>query len=232
MTKRAAHPIKGLLFDLDGTLVPTTAHFYRAWITTARAFGLSTKVRYSRFIRQSHLPAEQLVDNLFGAVPSGQVATMQSMVSSQMQHALAKVEPSNGALPLLARSRLAGLKVGIVTNSPEPRVSSILRTLRSRNKDILPFVEAIICPTSRMRPKPAPDLYLAGANELSLRPEDCIAVDDSDDGIQAASSARIHAIQLVTTTSPTRDDELNCKSITKCNSLYDLQRLLADWTLL
>lgn len=224
--------IKGFLFDLDGTLVPTTEAFYRAWITTSQAYGLSKRVRYSQFIRASQLPVQTMVAHLFGQMSDRQVASMQSDVSSQMHRALSSVRPCNGALHLLARLSIAGFKVAIVTNSPEERATQILQTLRSRNNDLYPFFTALVYPTPTSRPKPSPDLYSAGANALSLRPDQCIAVDDSDDGILAATTARIPAIQIATTTSHPRARKFDHGPITTCHSLYDLQGLLADWKLL
>lgn len=224
--------IKGFLFDLDGTLVPTTEAFYRAWITTSRAYGLSNRVRYSQFIRESHLPVQTMVAHLFGQLSDRQVANMQSDVSSQMYRALSSVRPCSGAVHLLARLSIAGFRVAIVTNSSEARATQILHTLRSRNKDLYPFFTALVYPTPASRPKPAPDLYLAGASALSLRPDQCIAVDDSDDGILAATTAHIPAIQIATTTAQTRAPRSDPGPLTTCHSLYDLQGLLTDWKLL
>jgi beta-phosphoglucomutase-like phosphatase (HAD superfamily) len=48
-------------------------------------------------------------------------------------------------------------------------------------------------------PKPAPDIFLKAASELSLNPEDCIAFEDATMGIEGAKAANMYCIGLATT---------------------------------
>jgi beta-phosphoglucomutase-like phosphatase (HAD superfamily) len=55
-------------------------------------------------------------------------------------------------------------------------------------------------------PKPAPDIFLLAAEKLNVQPENCVVVEDSVAGVQAAIAG---AIKCVGFTSPERADELH-----------------------
>jgi HAD superfamily hydrolase (TIGR01509 family) len=52
------------------------------------------------------------------------------------------------------------------------------------------------------RGKPAPDVYLEAARRLGVRPEDCLAVEDSENGIRAAKAAGMRVVVLPNTEWP------------------------------
>ena len=47
-----------------------------------------------------------------------------------------------------------------------------------------------------MRGKPAPDIFLAAAGELNLKPEACLVLEDSYNGIKAAHAANMQSIMI------------------------------------
>ena len=50
-------------------------------------------------------------------------------------------------------------------------------------------VDAVVCKEDIERGKPFPDLFLRAAEKLSAKPENCIVIEDSDAGIEAARAA-------------------------------------------
>jgi HAD superfamily hydrolase (TIGR01509 family) len=59
------------------------------------------------------------------------------------------------------------------------------------------------------RGKPAPDVYLEAARRLEVRPEDCLAVEDSENGIRSASAAGMRVIVLPNSEWPPGTDALD-----------------------
>jgi beta-phosphoglucomutase-like phosphatase (HAD superfamily) len=79
------------------------------------------------------------------------------------------------------------------------------------------------------RGKPAPDLYLAAARCLGLPPGECVAVEDSPVGLQAALAAGVHAVAVP-------NERLRAQDFSGAAARYDsleeltanLERLLAS----
>jgi HAD superfamily hydrolase (TIGR01509 family) len=56
--------------------------------------------------------------------------------------------------------------------------------------------DAIVTINDVVRGKPAPDLYLAALNKLGCRPTECVAYEDTDEGLAAARAAGIRCIDV------------------------------------
>src|SRR6201999_4098010 len=58
------------------------------------------------------------------------------------------------------------------------------------------------------RGKPAPDVYLEAARRLGVAPEDCVAIEDSHNGIRAAKAAGLRCIAVPNTHFPPGEEAL------------------------
>jgi sugar-phosphatase len=56
--------------------------------------------------------------------------------------------------------------------------------------------DAIVSGDSHARPKPAPDIFLEAARQLGVPPEECVVLEDSLAGVQAARAARMRVIAI------------------------------------
>ena len=74
------------------------------------------------------------------------------------------------------------------------------------------------------RGKPAPDIYIFAAEQLGLKPEECIALEDSPNGVKSAAGAGCKTIMVPDLTEP--DEELQPLLHAKANSLSDVIRQL------
>lgn len=72
--------------------------------------------------------------------------------------------------------------------------------------------------------KPNPDIYLKACDLLNLKPEECVAVEDSFNGIRSASSAGLLPIMVPDRVMPTDEIKSLCWKI--CKTLEGLKKLL------
>jgi HAD superfamily hydrolase (TIGR01509 family) len=96
-------------------------------------------------------------------------------------------------MALLQEARRAQCQIGLATMSHCPQVSRIL--------DILALQDAFDFVATRddvERGKPDPEIYLLVAGELSVNPADCLVIEDSLSGVQAALSASMHVVAVAT----------------------------------
>jgi len=114
------------------------------------------------------LPAEEIVELLLDGV----VARVQEDVPWRP-----------GAVELLARLRAAGTPCGLVTMSYERFVAPVLAALPADT------FATVVTGDKVAVGKPHPEPYLRAAAELGVRPEDCLAIEDSNTGAKSAEAA-------------------------------------------
>jgi HAD superfamily hydrolase (TIGR01509 family) len=94
--------------------------------------------------------------------------------------------PRPGALDLLDRVGAAGLRTALVSASPRDVVDMVVGGLLGFRR----FTVSVAAGETP-RGKPFPDPYLAAVRALGLRPEECVAVEDTEVGVASAEAAGI-----------------------------------------
>jgi HAD superfamily hydrolase (TIGR01509 family) len=168
---------------MDGTLVDTEPYWIETEFELAEKYGgtwsredalelvgndLITSGRYIRERMGLELSAEEIVEVLLDGV----VARVQQDVPWRP-----------GARELLAELRAAHVPCGLVTMSYTRFVAPILAALPADT------FSAIVTGDIVERGKPDPEPYLMAARMLGVRPEDCLAIEDSNTGTISAVAA-------------------------------------------
>ena len=94
----------------------------------------------------------------------------------------------------------AGVLVGIASSS---EVAQIERMMRETG--LVGFVDAYVSGHDVERHKPAPDVYLACMEQLGVRPQECVVVEDSATGIAAGVAAGAYVVALGQYVTPTTE---------------------------
>lgn len=184
--------IKGFIFDLDGVITDTAEYHYRGWKRLADEEGLP-------FTREEneHLRGVSRRDSLLlilkGRIyPEEQIQAMMTRKNDYYLEYIKEITPRDllpGAKELLEELRAAGYKVALGSASKNAR--DVLQRL-----DILRLFEAIADGYSVERQKPAPDLFLFAAQELGLKANACVVVEDAAAGIEAARAGGFRSVGL------------------------------------
>lgn len=127
----------------------------------------------------------------------------------------------HGFLPFHNKIKNIKIKRGIATNASDGTLSATKSKL-----DIQGLFGKHIYNISHVNNicKPAPDLYLYAAKQLNVDPKECIAIEDSDHGIQAAKSAGMFCIGI--NTSKIKEELKDADIIVESYDEIDLDRLL------
>jgi kojibiose phosphorylase len=184
--------IRGVVFDLDGVLTDTSEFHYLAWKRLADEEGIPFDRKANEALRGVSRRDSLLI--LLGNRPATeeQMQEMMAIKNRYYQEYLQGVTPENllpGALELLKQLRAAGVKVAIGSASKNAR--TVIQKL-----GIIGLVDAISDGHSVQRHKPAPDLFLHGAAQLGLPPDQCAVVEDAAPGVEAALAAGMWAVGL------------------------------------
>ena len=100
------------------------------------------------------------------------------------------LEPITGIRALIEDLQAHKVLIGLATTASQKRMDAVL--------DIFQLREAFLATTSDSEvshSKPNPEVYIVAAKKLGVPPQDCIAIEDSDRGVQAAKSASMKCVQ-------------------------------------
>jgi HAD superfamily hydrolase (TIGR01509 family) len=207
--------IEAIVFDLDGVLIDSESVWEQVrrqvvdehggrWPADAqqRLMGMSTP-EWARY----------LSEDLGVGLPPDQVA---ALVIERM------AERYTDHLPLLpgaveaVRRMAERWPVGLASSSPRALIDAVLDAAGLRA-----MFAVIVSSEEVERGKPAPDVYLSVAERLGLDPARCVAVEDSSNGLRAASAAGAQVIAIPRPQYPPDPDALELARLV-LTSLADL----------
>ena len=180
-----SRPIRGILFDMDGLVLDSESLYTRFWREAAQALGYTMTVEQSLGMRSLGKKLGQpYLESLYG--PGIDYTTLRNKRIELMevyvdQHGIA---PKVGIYELLDYMEENGIAAAITSSSP---MESIERHLAAVN--LLHRFQKFCSGHNIPNGKPAPDIYLLGAKELGLKPEECLALEDSPTGVLSAYRA-------------------------------------------
>ncbi|MBQ1839041.1 MAG: HAD family phosphatase [Ruminococcus sp.] len=177
--------IKAVISDMDGVILDSEKLYVRFWCEAAQSFGFPMQREHALGIRSMARPfAIAKLQGWFGAsfdydrVRDRRVALMDEYVSAH------GIEAKPGAKELLEWLKANGYPVALATATPVARATEYLAQV-----GLLPYFDAICSARQVAHGKPEPDIYLYAAERLGVAPEACLALEDSPNGVRAASSA-------------------------------------------
>jgi len=190
--------IKAALFDLDGTLLDTEPIYDEAAQKLIDKYGNGNKITWD--IKQKIIGTPPKIHcKIF--VDSYKINLTPEEFQKRRDELL--IEPfksckfKKGAREATHKCKYnIGLKVGIATSSSKTNFENKTNHLKEWLNEDIDII--ITCDDGRIKKgKPAPDIFLLGAKELNVDPQECIVFEDAPSGAQAALSAGIKIVVVV-----------------------------------
>lgn len=211
--------IKGLIFDMDGLMLDTEKLLLKFWIQSANEFGFDMKREHVLGIRS--LAAKYAIPKLqriFGenfdyyAVRKRRIELMNKYIEEN------GVEKKSGLDELLEYLETHGYKVAVATATDKLRAENYLRSV-----GVLKYFDVMVCGAMVENGKPAPDIYLKACKLLNLKSSECLALEDSPNGIISAYRAGCNPVMIPDLSQP--DEEILCllyKKLDRLDCVIDL----------
>ena len=179
---RAQWPV-AVLWDMDGTLVDTEPY----WIETEYQLAAQHDAPWDHDDAMALVGNDLLDSGVYIRDRMGLDLSPEQIVDLLLDDVVAKVRLDvpwrPGARELLAALRLAGVPTALVTMSWRRFVEPVLAQLPADSFDVVVTGDEVA------RGKPHPDPYLRAAELLGVRPQDCLAIEDSTPGAASAEAA-------------------------------------------
>ena len=184
--------IKGVLSDMDGVILDSEKLYVRFWCEAGQACGFPMEKKHALGIRSMARPyAIEKLQGWFGEsfdydeVRGKRIELMDAYVE---RHG---IEAKPQAEYLLSYLKENGIGVALATATAKPLAEKYLERV-----GLLKYFDEVVSAKQVAHGKPAPDIYLAAAKKLGLRPEDCIALEDSPNGIRSAHAAGCKTVMV------------------------------------
>ena len=185
--------IRALVFDFDGLLLETEGPLFRSWGETYAAFGLDLSIEeWSAVIGTADAvdPLDELERRTGRRLDRQALHAARRARRDELLEAQA---PCRGVLDLTGQCLELGLAMAVASSSPTVWVRTHLERL-----GLLDRFAYLACFEGRGAPKPAPDLYLRALAALGVEAEECIAFEDSHNGLLAAKAAGLRCVVVPT----------------------------------
>jgi beta-phosphoglucomutase-like phosphatase (HAD superfamily) len=178
--------LAALLFDLDGTLVDTAEANYRAYAAALAEVGRTIERAEFDAVATGRRWSHFLPLLLPGADHDVIAARKRALYPD-----LLGASRLNTALVDLARAASPRLKLGLVTTASRSGTEAVLAA-----HGLSGLFEVIVTGDDVEAHKPAPDAYQLAMARLGVRPDQCLAFEDSDPGAESARRAGIAVVRV------------------------------------
>lgn len=212
--------IKAVIFDLDGLILDTEKLLVKFWCQAANEAGFPMQTAHALHIRSlGRKFAIPYLSEVFGPefdYINIRSRRMELMAEHIHEHGLEKKPGLEELLNFLQKNRIPA---AVATATDKLRAEKYLQ-----QTGLLHYFSSVICAAMVENGKPKPDIYLFAASRLGLKPQECMALEDSPNGVRAASSAGCVTVMIPDLTEP--DDEVIPLIYTSVKSLADVPAII------
>jgi HAD superfamily hydrolase (TIGR01509 family) len=213
--------IKGILFDMDGVLVDSESYISEAAVLMFRELGIN--VTHDDFKPFTGMGENRYIGGV--AEKYGKKVDIEK-VKARTYEIYSEIVRNNlfplpGSHEFVSKCRNKGFKLALATSADRIKMEVNLREISLPASSF----NSVVTGMDVTRKKPFPDIYIKAAENLGLRPQECLVVEDAVSGIEAGKAAGCRCLGL--TTSFTADALKDADWI--CDTLLNAPEEALNW---
>lgn len=183
--------IKAIIFDMDGVLIEAKDWHYEALNRALGLFGYTIS-RYDHLVTYDGLPTRQKLEmlTLERGLPRGLhdfINEMKQIYTMEMIYTRCK--PVFYHEYALSHIKAMGYRIAVASNSIRQTVEMMME-----KSNLAPYMEFMLSNQDVTRAKPDPEIYSVSIQRMGLLPEECMIVEDNQNGIKAAQASGAHVM--------------------------------------
>lgn len=187
--------MKAFLFDLNGTMIDDMEYHTDAWFGIING-ELGRKLSKKDVEKEMYGKNVELLIRVFGEGHFTQEEMHEISIRKEMQYREAfkpKLRLLNGLNTFIEDAYQEGIKMAIGTAAIASNVDFVLDGLNIRK-----YFPVVISADDVQRSKPDPETFVLAAEQLGVKPEDCIVFEDNPKGVEAALNGGMKAVVITT----------------------------------
>lgn len=183
--------IKAVIFDMDGVLIEAKEWHYQALNRALELFGYSISL-YDHLTTFDGLPTKKKLEML--SAQSGLPTELHAFINEMKQIYTMEIvythcKPRFNHEYALSCLKSMGYKLAVASNSMAQTVHIMMdRSHLAQYMDVKLSNEDVVWP------KPHPEIYLKAIESLGLTPQECLILEDNENGIKAAQASGAHLL--------------------------------------
>jgi len=183
-----------VIFDMDGVIVDSNPFHKKALLQFCRKYGfnLTEKEMKTNVFGRTN---KEWLTNLFGNISLEKLKQLEDEKEALFREMyLPFIRPVKGLIRFLDMLKEKRIRIAIATSAPKSNVDfTLLQT------GIADYFQTIIDGDSIINSKPHPEIYLKTTKQLGYSPNNCVVIEDSISGIEAAKKAGGKVVGITTT---------------------------------
>jgi HAD superfamily hydrolase (TIGR01509 family) len=188
--------LEAILWDMDGVLADTTPLHFATWKQVLAKYGLPFDKQEFQYI--FGLKNHDLLPRLVGKpLDHNWIEQVAAQKERAFRQALTgRLQPLPGVIKWLDRFNGWNCKQAVASSAPPENVETLVDELNIRK-----YFTALVTP-GNLPGKPDPAVFLLAARQLGAVPHNCLVIEDSIPGVEAAYRAKMKCIAVTTTNPP------------------------------
>jgi HAD superfamily hydrolase (TIGR01509 family) len=184
--------LRGVIFDIDGTLVDSNDAHARSWVDTLREAGYD--VPFDVIRPMIGMGGDKLLPSATGIESDSELGQRLSKRRWELfqRDYLPALEPTPGARELVQRMKGDGLELIVATSATGNEVGALLEAA-----DVADLMQEKTSSSDAAESKPDPDIVQAAIRKSGIDPDDLIMVGDTPYDVQAAIGAHVKLVGLL-----------------------------------
>jgi HAD superfamily hydrolase (TIGR01509 family) len=184
--------LSAVIFDLDGTLIDSEEAWGKAYVNV-----LKQKLNFNSKDPHPETPGVSVKNNWKLVLIKYDIKTnitleeLETLTYNEYQKFIPTIYLRDGALEFIANLKEAGYIIALATSSNWSTVDKVLDHLEIKN-----LFNSITTGEEVLESKPAPDIFLIASDKTGVDPLECLVVEDSPSGIEAAKQAGMKVIAI------------------------------------
>ncbi len=210
--------LKGLIFDMDGTMVDNSALHIEAFRIFFEKHGCKETFSEEWFARRNEVILQHYIPE--ECEKYGWTALSDEKEEIYRSTFRDVIRPVNGLVELLDAAAAAGLLCCVGSSAPRQNVEFHLDVLKVRK-----YMRDWLCMEDVKVGKPDPDIYLRCCARLGCEPAECIVFEDAVAGVEAGLRAGCKVVGIANWNDPAKLQEAGAQSVVKDFTELDIAAL-------
>lgn len=179
---------KAVLFDMDGVITDTERFYVDGMLDLLKKNGIHLEpTDLQEFFGSPLLHNCTVLQARYHLAKTPQECMDEVVTYRDQQIQIGGLQPMDGVLELIRELHDADVKMAVASSSTMDNIVHNMETLGIKG-----CFKALVSGAECEHGKPAPDVYLKAAKEISMKPEECVVIEDAYNGVIAAKTAGMY----------------------------------------